>query len=405
MSRSLLLVTIAILGLTASGAGAEVPRSGGQLSPVVGASSAGEVVAVTDQGRLSARIAPPGGGFGPARRLTADGAYSPTVEVGPAGHAVAMWSEGGLQGRLLVAFRSPGGAFGAPEVLAADTPGGEQVAVAGFDAAGTATLAWAEEAGTALLVRTRDAAGTWSAPVRVPARDAFRPRLRVRADGGATLAWEGDGPRGNSSQVMVADRPPGGTFGEPRVLAGSRRDPGSVVLGGNDRGDVVVAWSQLQENRGDGAFFTIHAAFRPAGRDFSRPRRLTRRGEEAASPSVSVSPTGRMVLAFSDTRRRRLYARIRTASGTLQPVRTLSRDLEENSESVALAVEPGLVVWYDRDPGRSRLRTAYARLDGGFEAPQQRFVADYGDEGPSAFATDDGLLFVKPNGRILRTPR
>lgn len=405
MSGRSLLAVIVVLGVSASSAGAEVPRTGGQDFPVVAASSAGEVIAVTEAPRLVARVAPPGGGFGPPQRLSPDASYMATVAVGPTGHAVATWSEGGLEGRWLAAFRSPGSAFGPPEVLAADGSAGEQVPAAAFDASGTATVAWANDARTALLVRTRDATGRWSAPVGIAARDAFRPRLHVRADGGATLAWEGEGPQRNSSRVLVADRRPGGAFGEPKILAGVQRAPGSVVLSGNDRGDAVVAWSQLRTGRRGSPYFTVHAAFRSPGRGFGRPTQLTRPGQEAASPSVSVGPTGGMVLAFAEVQDRRLDARIRTASGALSSVTTLSRDFEENTEPIALAAGPGLVAWYDRDPGRSTFKTARAMSDGGFEEPEQRFTTRFSEERPAAFAADDGLLFLKPNGSILRRQR
>jgi hypothetical protein len=336
-------------------------------------------------------VAPGGGSFA-------------TIAVGPGGAALAEWVTGGLDGVMMTSYRPPGGSFEPPTLLSASVPGGEQWAVADFDAAGNATIAWAGADPTnRLLVRTRSAAGAWTAPEAIAARRPFRPELMVSPSGAATLTWEEAGPKKeDASRVVVATRPPGGRFGAEQTLAGVQRNPGEPVVATNDRGDAVVAWVELHdEPRPD--TFGVHAAFRAAGSGaFGRAVTLTRPDVEAAFPSVSVDPTGRMVLAFSENGPgRRVWARVRTRSGTLLPGRVLSHDHEENSGVTALAAGRGLVAWFDRDRGRSFLRIAAATPAGAFGPPRLLATTrEYGDT-PWLFAVPTGLLAVTPANRIV----
>jgi hypothetical protein len=396
-------VAIAVSFAAAAPAAAqEVPRSNSELGPTIGATAAGEVLMVSGDRSVDVRVSRPGStSFGPAQRLAARG-YSGTLAVGPAGHAVVLWNDGGVDGPWIAAFRAPGEAFGPSEVLVPSGPVGEVGPVAGFDAEGTATIAWPEDDG--LLVRTRSAQGAWTPAARLAVRRPFRPRLHVRADGGATLAWEGAGPRTNTSQAVVSERSPGGAFGRPQTVAGVQRGPGDVTLAGNDRGDAGVAWVEFRDEP-QGPRFSVHAAFRPAGGRFGRPVRVTGLDREASTPSLSIGPDGRSVIAFADQQRRRLYARTRSASGALLPLRTVSRDFEQNTDPVALARGAGLVAWFDRDPGRTTLFTAAAAADGRFGTPRPVASArDYiGFDTPALFATLDGLVATDPKRRrVLR---
>jgi hypothetical protein len=172
------------------------------------------------------RLAAPGAAFGAPVPLDLGDAYGPSITTGPGGAALVLWSTGGLDPVLMYAYRPAGGAFGASTELDDEYPLGEQAPVAAFDAAGDATVAWASaRPDDRLLVRTLSTAGA-SGPVQgIQAPRAFRPSLAVAPGGGAVLAWSEDGPRRNSSRVVAALRPPGGTFGPRQTLAGIGHTP------------------------------------------------------------------------------------------------------------------------------------------------------------------------------------
>jgi hypothetical protein len=290
--------------------------------------------------RGSRRIAAPGAAFGAPVPVDLRDAYEPSITMGPGGAALVLWSTRGLDPVLMYTYRPATGAFGAPAELDDGYPRGEQAPVVAFDAAGGATVACASaHPDDRLLVRTADAGGAWGPVQQIRAPRAFRPALAVAPGGGAVLAWREDGPRRDSTRVVAALRPADGTFGPRQTLAGIRRNADEPAVAINDHGTAVAAWVELHGE----TTFTTGAAFRgPGAPGFGKATRLTPAREQGASPSVSVAPDGRMVLAWSDFHldTSEAWARIRTRSGLLRPARQLSDHAEADSAAVALATSP-----------------------------------------------------------------
>jgi hypothetical protein len=390
-----------------TGAGAaELPRSGvsGAGSFLVDVGPDGWAGRISQDPPSVVRLAAPGVAFGAPLPLDLRDAYAPSITMGPGGAALVLWTTGGPDPLLMYAYRPAGGAFGAPGELDDEYPLGEQAPVVAFDAAGDATVVWASaHPDDRLLVRTLSAAGTWGPVQEIRAPRAFRPSLAVAPSGGAVLAWSEDGPRRNSTRVVAALRPAGGTFGAPQTLAGIQRNPGEPVVAINDHGTAVAAWIELHGE----TTFTVSAAFRrPGAAEFGKAIKLTPAEEQGASPSVSVAPDGRMVLVWSDfhLNTSEAWARIRTRNGLLRPAHRLSDHAEGNSGAIALATTPALVAWYQRSHHHtSALETAAARVDGTFSPPRTRFgVPDFGDD-PLLFADPAGVVFISPAGGLVRS--
>jgi hypothetical protein len=392
-----------LLLLAAHAGAAELPRTGSVFGQTAAVSPLGHVATL---GRESiadrAWFAAPGAELGPA--VPVPGGHLSAIALGPQGEALIAYAEGGSDGRFMTSFRPPGGAFEPPIAIADKAPAGEPAGVA-FDAAGSATVLWtAQQSGEDLVARTRAPDGTWSDPELVPeARGSFEARLVVAPDGTATAAWREIEPGGreNANRLVVATRPPGGRFSDRQIVASSAHEPANAVLAANARGDAVLAWVQLVEDeRAKDLRASVSAAFRRGTGRFGRPTPLARRRTLGCLPSVSVAPSGRMVVAFADCQHAQALVRIRTAAGRLLPVRTLTADLEGTTGPAALAVGSGIVAWYDRDPGRSILRFAIVLPDGRLDRLPIASGA-WHPEVPQVFATPTGfLVFVLPT----RTP-
>lgn len=398
------LIALALLLAAAAPAeAAELPRPGSLFGQQSAASPLGHIVSLGDDSVVErAWLAAPGRPLGPP--VPVPGGYFSAVALGPAGEGLLVFSEGGPEGRLMASFRPPDGAFG-PAVPISEGPTSGPEARVGFDAAGNAIVIWTQVGpGPDLVARARGANGSWSALEPIPGADgAFRVQLAVAPSGAATAVWrEDDGSGPNRTRLVAANRPPGGRFGPQQTLAPARYDADDAALDMNARGDAVVAWVESNDaTTAEELRFTVAGVFRRGDGRFGRRIALARRGTDGSVPSVSVAPSGRMVIAYRDNRRGLALARIRTAAGRLLPVRTLSADAGENTGVAALAAGPGVVAWFDRDPGRTILRLAVAGADGRFRHRRTLARGSRYPEVPQLFATPTGLAYLLPT----RTPR
>lgn len=200
----------------------------------------------------------------------AGGAWGPHVDTLPAsdlasGHPLAagisdrgdallamagMNDKGRLQ--ILAGRRSPGGAFGATETLftapkrASSGPGLTPAArvVVGMSAGGDAVVAWSFQPGAGKPRELWAAVASVGAPFAAPAKvGTLRPNssfsLAVGDAGHALLAFV------TGTDVLVAERAPGGAFGAP-VRVGRGEDTILVVPAAAIRADggAFVAWNQ-----------------------------------------------------------------------------------------------------------------------------------------------------------------
>jgi len=166
--------------------------------------------------RVQASTRPVGGAFGPVVDLSASdqSADYPSIGVAADGTATAIWVRNPYDGAgiVQVSTRPPGGKFGAPVDLTGAGASAAQLAVA---ADGTTTAVWQLDAefSHVLQASTRPPGGAFGAPVRLASSYYMTewPALAVAPDGAATVAWAPD--NGTNIVVQTITRPPGGAFG------------------------------------------------------------------------------------------------------------------------------------------------------------------------------------------------
>jgi hypothetical protein len=239
--------------------------------PQVAGNEHGEAVAAwRSRAHVEVALRAPDGRFGsrqvlPGRTRQVPGA--PALAIAPSGEAIVAWVNGviGRFSVILAAVRPPGGVFGSPQRIAHST----SPPIVAIAADGEATLAWCsgdcERGRPRLLTAVKPAGSRRFAPGPSPRGEpggegAWKVRgVAYDAQGTLTVAWdefEPFAPGGLSSgtQVAVADRPRGATFGPARIYAA----PSGAVLAVAPSGAGVL----LFRRRADP--FEIYAVTRPA---------------------------------------------------------------------------------------------------------------------------------------------
>ena len=236
-------------------------------------SGAGVVAAPVGDG-LSVALREPGGAWGQAIKLALPADVAVTdlaTAVSPRGDALVIWTEqdsGRRHGRMRVRVkrRTASGESGAPQTLAiADLPsfaGGLSAAIADD---GTAIVTWSHTTGTLRdLHAVTDTAiappgATLHAGQRLSAKIFGAVRLAVAGDGHALVAF------GETANVRIAERAPGGGFGAPQTLGGGGAPQIALALGSGD--EALVAW-------GGGGTSSITYARRTGASGFGPPIEL-----------------------------------------------------------------------------------------------------------------------------------
>ena len=211
--------------------------------------SGAAVVAAAGSGGISVALREPGGAWQAPVKLTpparADVQHVATA-VSERGDALVMWTEEASQrrgtfSRIRVARRPAGGAFGAPQTLAAsEGPFYTASLHAGLAADGSAIAAWTYLAGGIRDVHNVvdvaiAAPGTpFGAGQRLSAELGGTVALAVASDGHALVAFS------DRSRLRVAERAPGGGFGTPQTLGAASPDRLAIALGAGAA--AFVAW-------------------------------------------------------------------------------------------------------------------------------------------------------------------
>jgi hypothetical protein len=166
------------------------------------------------------------------------------VVVAPDGRALAAWTARGV---VEVSERRPGGRFGAPRVLNPAGPGAAGTTIA-RGAGGTVSVAWRTRGSTIAVVR--DARGTFGPPQTLdtfaPSASFAGPAATVTASGETLVSWvrgAGASPLFHD-EVVVASRPPAGTFGAPELVSGPGLNADRPALAAERGGTVVASWSE-----------------------------------------------------------------------------------------------------------------------------------------------------------------
>jgi len=110
---------------------------------------------------------------------------------------------------------------------------------------------------------TDGSGGSAPQPVGAESTGAGAPALAVAADGRALLAWLQFDRPGGTLRLLVSERPPGGTFGDPSPIDAAGASLSAVAMA--DGGDGLAAWTV-----GTSAPYELHV-----------------RGYDATAPSLS----------------------------------------------------------------------------------------------------------------------
>ncbi|MCW2954551.1 MAG: hypothetical protein JWQ48_3721 [Conexibacter sp.] len=232
------------------------------------------------------------------------------LALAPDGGVTAVWLQ---HSTVQTATQPVGGAWSAPVALgiageAITTP---DIAV---DSAGNAAVAWAANAGAGYVVKVarRPAGGAWAAPdALAAAARPNSPRVATRS-GGIAVVWQDRSS--DNSPVHAAFRSAAGTWDPVGELARSGHAPGI----GFDRGGAFAVWTA-----GDGA--TVQTSSRPAtGSGWSPATALGDGAGIAIRQSAgdrSLAVWGRY---DGTTRQLVTYAAERSARGVWQPTQTVA---------------------------------------------------------------------------------
>lgn len=206
------------------------PNEWGQRAePELAMNEAGEAIAVWKHGTIKASVRTPSGKWGPVETLSPEG--SPyggiDVAVGPAGEAVAAWSQIPRYGsnsvyRIESSFRPAGGHW-EPAVTLSDPEHqsySPQVAIAPTGrivAAFYGYLDSPEIRPTVQVAEKQDA--EWSPPQALSdAQNAAFPKVAASA-AGTTVIWQSREAEGEERWIEATSRTTGGEWGHPVVRA------------------------------------------------------------------------------------------------------------------------------------------------------------------------------------------
>lgn len=224
-----------------------------------------------------------------AIELTRSGLHGVRLPVSPLSEPGATTDATGLStvswvddGRVLVSDRSPGG-FGAPATLATGEVDLTRVVRGG----GGATLAfWRQD--TDLMVAARPAGGSFGPARRVLANTTDAAQVAVTQTGEVLVV----APVGDSSFVGELQLVRLGGDGTPldavRPLGRGRR----AVLAADGTGSAFVAWT------GESSARAITARRIAAGGIPGPPRRLAARSDRSSSPALAATREGGALLAW-----------------------------------------------------------------------------------------------------------
>jgi hypothetical protein len=182
--------------------------------------------------------------FGAPQTLVSQQPVPAGVVVAGDGGALAAWTARGI---VEVSERRPGRRFGDARSLNPAGPGAAGTTLA-LGARGTVAVAWQTRGSTVAVVR--DPGGTFGPPLTLdsfePTASFAGPAAAVTGAGETLIAWV----RGDRvtpllyDQVVLASRPPGGTFSAPAVLSGAGLNADRPALGAERGGTVVASWSE-----------------------------------------------------------------------------------------------------------------------------------------------------------------
>jgi len=306
---------------------------------------------------------------------------------------------------VLVALIGP--ATAGADVQRLSSSGGALSPAAAFTDDGGARLAWTETTdggGAIALASLAPGASAFAAPVSALTGTSYERAPTVGFDGrglSVTVVQRSHAPYRRARAVI--QRADGAYLGAVTLSAKGHSAGIPTVAVARD-GSAVAAWRWY-----DGTVWIAQAALRPAGGVFGPPIDLPAthgdtRGGNAFAPKVSVSPGGRVALAWESDGELRAVTGTTSGLGAPQLVGTY----RPNYGPFAVAVGDtgrAIVTWVDvlyargdsdgPDGPPTTTKVALSGPDGAF-APAEPFPFDgsVGDDGPAVAVTSDGTALL-----------
>lgn len=278
------------------------PNEWGQRAePELAMNEAGEAVAVWEVGTVKASVRTPSGEWGPAETLSPEGSPYTRVDVavGPAGEAVAAWSQvptfTSTSGYRIEGSYKPAGGHWEPSLTISKAGNGydsysPQVAIT---STGQIVAAWNSyyHGNDHWSVQVAEMhSNEWSAPQVVSGgRNTSSPKLAA-STAGTTVIWQSEE---SEEQWIEAASRGGGEWAEPVELSG----PESFVpqIGVDAAGTAVAIWRSSYGEEGD----YLESSTLPVGGHWSEPTTISGSVGERAEARLAVAPNGQTLAAWS----------------------------------------------------------------------------------------------------------
>lgn len=218
---------------------------------------------------------------------------------------------------------------------------------------------------------TAGAQGRWMAPKMLTGQAAIEPRVAITGSGEGIAAWGVRGPDVTipGDAVSASIRPPGGQFGDARVI--SPNNAIFVDMAANDAGAAALGF-----RAGD----TLTARFRPALGDFAAPVDLPATWGEfvvdgAGFTHVLVSENERVDTETEVSKHVGYHLRVVThqPDGTVGPTRHLASAYDIHGQDIATDSAGNVTVaWRETPEGRQESQVFAATAAPGAEFEPKR---------------------------------
>lgn len=263
----------------------------------------------------------------------------------------------------------------------------------------------------ALLVGPSVSEAAWKPPTNLSAPSVLSmgPLVATGADGTTVAVWRRfDGTQPPSTcchRIEARVRPPGGKFGQTRILSAPGRNAFVGGVSAGPDGTAIVIWTRFD---GTQPPFTccqrVQVRVRPSGGPFGPAKTLSEAGQDAMAPEVGIGRDGRAVATWTREETpfgpRRLQARFRGAGNGGSPSFGKVQNLipaDEYAYSPDLDVAPSgraIVIW-------QRYNGQYNRIVGKLRAPGERFGAERRNLSEGGANADYPAVDIGARGRAL----
>jgi hypothetical protein len=198
------------------------------------------------------------------------------------------------------------------------------------------------------------AAFTFAGTLSGAGQDASGPQVGIDSDGDAAFVWSRFD--GTDSRVQARFRSAAGTLGVVQNLSPAGKNARYPQVAVAPNGAAVFVWESPDESGQcdfDGCN-RIQTRVRSASGTLSAVQTLTNAGQEAVKPQVGVDSDGDAVFVWLNDTTRRIQTRARSATGTLSAVQDLSPPSTPNQGTLFpdIAVVPNgnaVFVWQRED--------------------------------------------------------